>query len=218
MEPLIVQTKDTNLVSDPALAKLIEVDSDLAVQEAKLITQLQEIQQKRKSLEAVISLFAPDDAQAASSNQAVEVLATAQPAVDETDLGAPVPEPSTRSSLRNDEVTPQQGAQTQKAKRSAAAARRTKVASTTLAPASSRKTESWRRYVRDDFEASAALPEMAFKVLQRLPDRVFAVPEIMNAIFINEIPKEAYKKAHNRLLSILSQGVKENQWQRSNKG
>ena len=47
--------------SDPTVAKLLEVDADLAVQEVELTLQLQSIQEKRHSLKNVISLFPPVD-------------------------------------------------------------------------------------------------------------------------------------------------------------
>jgi len=222
IKPLIVQTKNTDPASDPTLAKLLEVDSDLAAQKAQLVNQLQELQAKRKSLEVVVSLFTSNDTLAAPSTPSTgttQVLATEQVAVDETVLTAPLQEPATAPSLSSEPVRQQQRVQPSKAKRTQAAPRRTKgTSSATSTPASSRKPESWRLYVREGFEASAALPEIVSQVLQRLPDRVLTVPEMMNAIFVGEISKEVRKKVHQRLLSVLAQGVKENQWQRSDKG
>ncbi|CAA9329521.1 hypothetical protein AVDCRST_MAG94-1825 [uncultured Leptolyngbya sp.] len=214
-----MQTKNIEPVSDPTLTKLLAVDSDLAAQEAQLIIQLQDIQAKRRSLEIVISLFSVDDAQAAPATKTAEGLPTQQVAVDETGLVAPLPEASTTPALSSEQGRQQQRVQPRKAERTQAAARQPKgTRRSTSTPASSRKSESWRSYVREGFEASAALPKIVSQVLQRLPDRVLTVPEIMNAIFVGEIPKEARKKVHQRLLSALSHGVKENQWQRSDKG
>ncbi|MBA2750345.1 MAG: hypothetical protein H0U45_16845, partial [Tatlockia sp.] len=47
--------------SDPTVAKLLEADADLAVQEAGLAAQLQLVQDKRQSLKTVIDLFTPVD-------------------------------------------------------------------------------------------------------------------------------------------------------------
>ena len=49
------QPADT--ISDPTVAKLLEVDSDLAHQEALLLAQLESIGEKRRSLKIVIDLF-----------------------------------------------------------------------------------------------------------------------------------------------------------------
>ena len=47
--------------SDPTVAKLLEVDADLAATEVELTFQLQSIQEKRYSLKNVINLFPPVD-------------------------------------------------------------------------------------------------------------------------------------------------------------
>ena len=48
-------------ISNPTVAKLLEVDAELAIQETELSAQLQSIQEKRRSLKTVIDLFAPTD-------------------------------------------------------------------------------------------------------------------------------------------------------------
>ena len=53
------QPADT--ISDPTVAKLLEVDSDLADQEALLLAQLESIGEKRRSLKTVIDLFGDAD-------------------------------------------------------------------------------------------------------------------------------------------------------------
>ncbi len=213
-------TQEASPVSDPTLAKLLEVDSDLAAQEATLMAQLQEIQVKRSSLKTVVSLFTPEEGELATpATQLTEAFPSGEAAVDELTLVAPLPEISTAPSPSDDGVTQAQRAQPPTARKTRATARRTRgTTKATAAPASSRETKGWRPYVREEFAASAVLPEVTTKVLQRLPGHVFEVPEIMNAIFVDEIPKEVYKKARGRLLSVLSRGVKENKWQRGDKG
>lgn len=209
-----MQTKDTDLLHDPTLAKLLEVDSDLAVQEAELEAQLQEIQQKRNSLKTVIGLFKPEETLAAPATQSTDPLLSVQATTEEMNLIMPPPESSTISPS-DDDVTQEQRQPHRISTQ--AAARRTKRRRAS-APTLSGKAESWRPYVREEFGTSAALPEMVATVLQRLPERVFEIPEIINAIYVNEIPREVYQKARARLLSVLSQGVKQNKWQRGDKG
>lgn len=62
-------------ISDPTVAKLLEVDSDLAMTEAVLIAQLESLQEKRRSLKNVIGLFTQADTTTATS---VAALAVAQ--------------------------------------------------------------------------------------------------------------------------------------------
>jgi hypothetical protein len=47
--------------SNPTVAKLLEVDTELATTEVDLSAQLQSIQEKRLSLKTVIDLFVPTD-------------------------------------------------------------------------------------------------------------------------------------------------------------
>jgi hypothetical protein len=47
--------------SNPTVAKLLEADADLAVQEVQLNAQIQSIREKRHSLNTVIEMFAPVD-------------------------------------------------------------------------------------------------------------------------------------------------------------
>lgn len=44
---------------DPTLVKLLEADSDLATQAAALASQMEALQEKRRSLKGVIQLFSP---------------------------------------------------------------------------------------------------------------------------------------------------------------
>ena len=48
-------------ISNATVAKLLEVDTQLATTEAQLSAQLKSIQEKRRSLKTVIDLFAPTD-------------------------------------------------------------------------------------------------------------------------------------------------------------
>jgi outer membrane protein TolC len=52
--------------SNSIVAKLLEVDADLAATEVQLAAQLQSIQEKRHSLKNVISLFPPGDTAAST--------------------------------------------------------------------------------------------------------------------------------------------------------
>jgi hypothetical protein len=59
---------------------------------------------------------------------------------------------------------------------------------------------------------------MAAAVMKWLPERSFTVPEIMGAIFTEDIPQTQYDTAKGRLFTVLSNGVKENRWIRHDKG
>ena len=68
------QPADT--ISDPTVAKLLEVDSDLAHQEALLLAQLESIGEKRRSLKIVIDLFGVADTTTMAEESALAVAAS----------------------------------------------------------------------------------------------------------------------------------------------
>ncbi len=74
--------------SNSIVAKLLEVDADLAVTEVQLAAQLQSIQEKRHSLKNVISLFPPVDTAAPTP------VVTSTPVVEKL-AEPPVPEVAT---------------------------------------------------------------------------------------------------------------------------
>ena len=68
------QPADT--ISDPTVAKLLEVDSSLAHQEALLLAQLESIGEKRRSLKIVIDLFGDADTTTMAEESALAVAAS----------------------------------------------------------------------------------------------------------------------------------------------
>lgn len=208
--------KENKTLSDPTLTKLLEAEAELTTQEAGLQAQLQQIQQKRQSLQTVIGMFTP------KKQAGADEIASAEPASDSTTAQLqqvdtsklhvatnadeqkedPAPRKQRSSSTKQPRTSIKQSQSKKKAPGAAAAGER----------------ESWRPYVREEFPDKASLPEVVSTVLQRLPERVFGVPELMNAIFKEELPAKDYQKAHRRLLSLLSKGVKDNQWVRHDKG
>ncbi|NJL39965.1 MAG: hypothetical protein HC840_31885 [Leptolyngbyaceae cyanobacterium RM2_2_4] len=49
--------RETKRTNDPTLIKLLEADSDLATQAAALANQMEQLQEKRRSLQTVIKMF-----------------------------------------------------------------------------------------------------------------------------------------------------------------
>ena len=59
--PTVPNSQNPSDTSNTTVAKLLEVDAELATTEVELSAQLQSIQEKRRSLKTVIDLFAPTD-------------------------------------------------------------------------------------------------------------------------------------------------------------
>ena len=81
-----MQNSSISPTSNSIVAKLVEIDADLAAQEVQLAAQLQSIQEKRHSLKNVISLFPPGDTAAPTPVE------TSTPELVEKLAEPPVPE------------------------------------------------------------------------------------------------------------------------------
>ena len=227
----MTDSPSSDQTSTSVLTKLLDVDADLAAQEATLSAQLEAVQEKRNSLKSVIGMFSSTDAGStpASVSAAPAASTSAAPAKQPGKPGrkpreskaqdaktAPVadevapPEPSTPTSPPEAETeapAPTKGrrgrrANPDKPKRNAKPAR---------------KLEGWQRYVRAEF-GKTPLPEAVSVVLQRQPEDIIEVPAIVDAIFEQEMPQTVRNKARDRILHVLSAGVKENKWYRGRTG
>jgi len=205
--------------SDPTLAKLLEVDSELAVQEAELLSQLAGVQEKRRSLKTVVSLFAP-----------VETPATASV---ESPIQTPPTEIDTEIETVGKVVAPQLDAArtnaTAESEPEAAPDTQSKVARTTPPPRSNKTTNlprtaktarqasGWQQYLREEFRKTS-LPEAVYLVLQRQAEHVFEIPAVVNAIFAAHLPEEVQSRVRRQITNILSEGARRNKWHRGQLG
>jgi len=203
--------------SDPTLAKLLEVDSQLVAQEAELSAKLQDIQGKRRSLKTVISMFTLADTPIATVAEKPAQTPTVEPdsepepmTEDVATLKLETPR-TTASAESNNKVVPEN--QSQKAKNfpSSASRKQTKKLTQT------RKTESWQDYLRQEFNQTT-LPEAVSKVLQRQPEQVLEIPVLVDAIFMDEIPAAARTNGRRQITNILSEGARKNKWYRAQQG
>ena len=262
------QPADT--ISDPTVAKLLEVDSDLAEQEALLFAQLESIGEKRRSLKIVIDLFGDADTTTMAEESALAVAASngisvqiqsANWVVDSTESVSPLDETVADAELESSPVftapdqtsiveseldsTPLKAPSAKKIKQPAAKKTATKTelsttdqtlsaedtqsskaksvssASKTKQPTAAKKTAKtsgrWQDYLREEF-SNSALSEAVGQVLQRQPEEVLETAAIINAIFVDELPKGVRNTARERIANVLSDGVRKNKWYRAEAG
>lgn len=205
-------TYSANNVSDPTLAKLLEADSTLAAQEAELQAQVEAVREKRNSLKTVIDMFASTGALASSSAKTAKVSPAAKKAALKTAeevVAAPAPEPEA--------AAPEAPAATEKTKKGTRTPRQQKAAKAPRVPKVSKKKQGWQHYVREEYRKTS-LPEAVSGVLEGEPNTVFSIPTVIDVVFEDDIPKEAWKQAQNRVSNILSTGVKDNKWHRGKTG
>jgi hypothetical protein len=193
------------------LAQLLAIDSQLSVQEAELRAQLESLQQKRQSLQVVISLFGEIDRDHVASPieekpstplaQSVEEnLAVSQTSVDEPLTISP-PTPASKQgtkTARSAKKSQRRKPQTSKSK-------------------AVKQTPGWQQYLRFQFRNSS-LPQAIAEVLHSQPDRVWDIPTVVDAIFVESIPDEVKKKVRLQINNLLATGARENKWYRGQQG
>lgn len=263
-----------NTISDPTVAKLLEVDSSLAHQEALLLAQLESIGEKRRSLKTVIDLFGDADTTTTAEESALAVAASngtsnstsvqiqsANSVVDSTESVSPLDETVADAELESSpasttvdqtsiiesepDSTPLKAPSTKKTKQPAAKKTATKTepttteqtlsaedtqsskaksvssASKTKQPTAAKKTAKtsgrWQDYLWEEF-SNSALSEAVGQVLQRQPEEVLETAAIIDAIFVDELPKAVRNTARERIANVLSDGVRKNKWYRAEAG
>ncbi len=211
--------------SNPTVAKLLEVDAELATQETELSAQLQSIQEKRLSLKTVIDLFAPTDTATATpiatpqqtpvAEESTEVIdkQTESTAEDVVTLELESPKIDSTTDANAPAVPPTQKRQTKKTSSPASKKQSAKSKSQN----SSKELETWSDYLRDEF-SDATLSQAVSEVMQRQSEQVLETAAIVDAIFVDEIPSQVRSKARERVSNVLSGGVKKEKWYRGGTG
>ena len=206
-------------ISDPTLAKLLEVDSELAVQEADLLSQLVAVQEQRRSLKTVVSLFAT----AKSATAPVESPVQTPPTNTDTD-------PETVGKVAAPQVEIPRTTTTAESETAAVPEPQLKVARTTPSPTRSNKNtkvtrtgkaakqaSGWQQYLRAEFRQTS-LPQAVHLALQRQAEQVFEIPAVVNAIFDGHLPEEVQSRVRRQITNILSEGARKNKWYRGQLG
>ena len=197
--------------SDPTIAKLLEVDADLAATEVELTRQLQSIQEKRHSLKNVIILFPPGDT-------AVPTPVVIPTPVVEEQAEPPVPEVVTPeledTTIDTTETAPQSQKQPGKKNTSSTSKSNKKSVPTKEA---SKEADTWQQYLKEDF-INASLAEAVAEVMQQHLEQVLEIATILDAIFAQAMPQELRSKARERVSNVLSVGVKKGKWYRGQAG
>ena len=197
-----------SISSDPIVVTLLAIDAKLAAQEVELTLQLQSIQEKRHSLKNVINLFPPEDTAAPTP------VVTPTPVV-ENQAQPPVPEVTTPeledTTIDTTEALPQSQKQQHKKNPSSSTSKSNKKSAPPKE--ASKEADTWQQYVKDDF-INASLAEAVAEVMQQHSEQVLEITAILDAIFVEEIPKELRTKARERVSNVLSVGAKKGKWYR----
>lgn len=205
--------------SDPIAAKLLEANAELASQEAELLAQIEAVQNKRKSLETVLSMFGSPEATPAPKPASPAVEPVSEPAVLVEASSTPE-QPTTAIRRRRDTTVAKDSAGKAKKPRATKATKTTvkeKSASSSVKPAAAGGVKPWQGFVRKEFRA-LSLPQAVLAILQQHPTDVVAVTTIMDRLFEDNIPNDTRLEGRDRLSNVMSVGLKNNKWYRGGTG
>ncbi len=222
-------------MSDPVLSQLVTVENDLSQQVESLTSKLAAVQEQKEGLRTVIDMFQSSGSGAGQKAAPLSKDADSEDA-DSEDADS-VSQPSAGKSARNtDKVTRTTGkkvgrpaarkvsktkatsATKQKATGSAATAQKPKASDQkALQKKKDGRAADWQKYVQPDYE-EAALPEAVSIVLRSQPSEIFTIADVMSSIFTEEMPRDAYLKARNRISNILSAGARDGTWYKGRNG
>jgi hypothetical protein len=221
----VPNSQNSSDTSNLTVAKLLEVDAELATQEAQLSAQLQSIQEKRHSLKTVIDLFAPTDTATATPIATPAQTPVAEESTEVTDeqtestaedMVTPEPE-SPKLDTTTDAKAPIVSDATKRQAKKNSSPTSKKQSAKSKSQKTSKELETWSDYLRDEF-SDATLSQAVSEVMQRQPKQVLEIAAIVDAIFVDEIPPEVRSKARERVSNVLSVGVKKEKWYRGGAG
>ncbi|MEM8808158.1 MAG: hypothetical protein AAGF01_19225 [Cyanobacteria bacterium P01_G01_bin.38] len=210
-------------MSGTVLPQLTEAETLLSEQESALMQRLAEIQEKRKGLQTVITMFE-------SSAAGREQLGSAD--LDQIDLNdafaaAAAQVPESKAAANPTEISDPQGvnseaktnhdSDTKTAQKSADVARVKVYKESPQAKKLDGRAAQWQRYVLSDYQQQP-LPNVVTTVLATRPKDSFKISDVMSTIFAEDIPKTQFLKARNRISNILSAGARNHEWYRGRGG
>ncbi len=175
-------------MTETVLPQLEEIISDIAEQEASLEAQLSEARAKLEAVRSVLALF--DGSEGSAPTAAVAEKAPAAVAKVPAATKATAKTKTTRKTKTEAKGT--------KAKKDGRAA-------------------TWQKYTREGV-GDQPMPESVRLILATQPARDFKIAEVMSSLFNDEMPKNQYLKARNRVSNILSGGVRSGDWYKGERG
>lgn len=186
-------------MSDPVLSQLVSVESDLAGQIEQIETQLSQLQTKRQGLLTVIDLFG-------EGNQSSETANDSKPATSTKRSSARATKSKT-TNTKTRSSSPKSNRTSSKTKAKAKPGRKKKDG----------RAAKWQRHVQSEYK-DIALPESVSSVLRSQPSEIFTIAEVMSSIFKENMPRNDYLKARNRISNILSAGARDGTWYKGRNG
>jgi hypothetical protein len=197
------------------LAQLLDIDSQLSSQEAQLRSQLESIQEKRKSLQVVISLFTGADKTDVAPFEEKASLQVAQ--IDKEPENFKESQAFVESDKDELLTTSLTTPGSKKEKKAATSSKKKSQTRKSQLKRTFKQAPGWQHYLRAEFRNSS-LPQAVSSVLQSQTELVWEIAAIIEALFVEKIPQEVKKKVRHQITNILAQGVTDNKWYRVQQG
>jgi hypothetical protein len=206
----VPEPETLNSTTSSTQAQLLEIDTQLSMQESQLLAQLESIQQKRQSLQVVIGLFKETDKATVTSIE--ETILTPQaPSVEEKKAVSQTNKDDLLSAALPTTAS-------KKGKKTGSSAKKSQTRkSQTSKSKTVKQSLGWQQYLREDFRNSS-LPHAISEVIHSQPERVWDISAVVDAIFVSEIPHAVKKKVRLQITNLLAQGARENKWYRGQQG
>lgn len=193
-------------MSTTVLPQLREIEADLSAQEEALSAELQELREKLNGIRAVLPMFDGTTGELsvpAQTEPADEISESEE--VDDSDEEDSFEPEALSAETASVEAEPEEEPESKPA-------RKTKRKSSTSKKKDGR-TASWQKYTRPGVR-NESIPDAVKLILETQPDKEFKIAEVMEALFLDDMPKTQYLKARNRISNVLSGGVRAGDWYR----
>lgn len=197
-------------MSTTVLPQLREIEADLSAQEEALSAELQELREKLNGIRAVLPMFDGTTGELsvpAQTEPADEISESEE--VDDSDEEDSFEPEALSAETASVEAEPEEEPEEEPESKPA---RKTKRKSSTSKKKDGR-TASWQKYTRPGVR-NESIPDAVKLILETQPDKEFKIAEVMEALFLDDMPKTQYLKARNRISNVLSGGVRAGDWYR----
>ena len=195
------------LMSTSVLPQLQTIETELASQAKQLEAQLASVHEKLTGIQTVLSMFSETTDTATVTEELPSedepVLEDAAISSDELEEEAPV--------VAAPKATQSKATKVKKAAPKKAASKKAPAKKT--AAKKDGRTASWQKYTRPGVK-NESIPDAVRLILATQPENDFKIVEVMDALFKEDMPKDQYLKARNRISNVLSGGVRAGDWYR----
>ena len=190
-------------MSTTVLPQLQAIEAQLASQESQIAAQLASIREQLSGIRTVMPMFTGSAAVTEDPAISSEKLEDDELFVEEATVV--------------EEAIVSEAPKATKAKATASKKASSKKAVSKKAPAQKTtakkdgRTASWQKYTRPGVK-NESIPDAVRLILATQPENDFKIVDVMDALFKEDMPKDQYLKARNRISNVLSGGVRAGDW------